>query len=72
MALVFLVYAWFVQLVVAHDPLVRQVLDAESHRTGRRSRFTYAPLYRFRQSLARLLTRYLPTPAVALSRMAHR
>ncbi len=63
LAVVFLVYARFVHLLLIHDPLVHAVLEAEAHRTGRRTRFTYAPLYRLRLALARLLTRYLPTPA---------
>jgi hypothetical protein len=66
LALLFLVYAWFVHLLLVHDPLVHAVLEAEAHRTGRRTRFTFAPLYRLHLALPRLLTRYLPTPVAAI------
>ncbi len=70
MALLFLVYAFFVHLLVDEHPLVQRLLEAESHRTGRRTRFVRAPLYRVRAALRRLLTRYLPTPGLATGMVA--
>jgi hypothetical protein len=65
MALGFLVYAFLIWLLVAHHPLVPAVLQAEAHRTGRRTRFALVPLYRLRQALHTLLTRHLILPGIA-------
>ncbi len=67
-ALAFLVYAYLVSLLITHHPLVQCILQAESHRTGRKTRLVIAPLYRLRAALRRLLTRYIPVPEYACAR----